>query len=177
MQFVAFGLVISVVLGAIAWSLVNWLTRTRRRAPLTRGRLERAVEYGVGIGGGPLALFVLGAGGTVGPHYAEEIMMLGPIMMAIAAAAVWVTGELLSGPTRRSLRPMIFASLAAQAGFVAAIMVLSWFASYVLPAIVHEGGLVDAFVQSAMLPVPYGAGGFASTWAYRRWRYEMSEVS
>jgi hypothetical protein len=55
--------------------------------------------------------------------------------------------------------------------------VLFWFARYVLPAIVHEGGLVDAFVQSAMLPVPYGAGGFASTWAYRRWRYEMSEVS
>jgi hypothetical protein len=177
MSFVAFGLVVSVVLGAIAWSVVNWLTRTRRHAPVKRGRLERAIEYGVGVGGGPLALFVLGAGGTVGPHYAEEIMMLGPIMIAIAAAAVWVTGELLSGPTRRSLRPMIFASLAAQAGFVGAIVVLSLLARYVLPAIVHEGGLVDALVQSAMLPVPYGAGGFASTWAYRRWRCELAEAS
>jgi hypothetical protein len=177
MQFVAFGLVVSVVLGAIAWSVVNWLTRTRHHASVKRGRLERAIEYGAGIGGGPLALLILGAGGTVGPHYAEEIMMLGPLMMAIAAAAVWVTGELLSGPTRRSLRPMIFAFLAAQAGFVAAIAVLSALARYVLPAIVHEGGLVDALVQSAMLPLPYGAGGFASTWAYRRWRYEMAETS
>ena len=124
-----------------------------------------------------MALFVLGSGGTVGPHYEEEIMMLGPMMMAIAAAAVWVTGELLSGPTRRSLRPMVFASLAAQAGFVAAIVVLSWFARYVLPAIAHEGGAVDALIQSAMLPIPYGVGGFASAWAYRRWRYEIAVIS
>ena len=124
-----------------------------------------------------MALFVLGSGGTVGPHYAEEIMMLGPMMMAVAAAAVWVTGELLSGPTRRSLRPMIFAFLAAQVGFVAAIVVLSWLAKYVLPAIVHEGGVVDAFIQSAMLAVPYAVGGFGSTWAYRRWRYEIAVVS
>ena len=177
MEFVASGLVISVVLGAIAWSIVNWLTRGRRRAPLTRGRLERAIEYGVGIGGGPLALIVLGSGGTVGPQYAEEIMMVGPMLMAVSAAAAWITGELLSGPTRRSLRPMSFAFLAAQAGFVAAIMVLSWLARYVLPAIAHEGGAVDALIQSAMLPIPYGVGGFASAWAYRRWRYEIAVIS
>lgn len=170
MAFVASGLVISVILGALAMAVVMRLTRSRRRAPMPRGRVERAIEYGAGVVGGPLTLFIIGSGGTVGPHFAEEIMMLGPtVAMPASAVVTWITGELLSGPTQRSWRPMIFAFLAAQAGFMVPTAILSWLAKAVFPA----SGVVVALIQSATLVTPFLVGGLASAWAYRRWRSEI----
>ncbi len=166
MRFVVAGLIVSVVFGAFAMGVVMRLTRSRRRAPQARGRVEGAIEYGAGIVGGPLTLFVIGLGGTVGPNFAEEIMMLGSVVaMPAAAAATWITGELLSGPTRRSWRPMIFAFLAAQAGFMAPLMMWPWLPKAVLPA----SGMVDDLLQSA---TAFLVGGLGCAWAYRRWRGE-----
>lgn len=169
MAFVAPGLVISVILGAFAMGIVGRLTRGRCGTPLIRGRIERAIEYGAGVVGGPLVmtLLIVCSGATMGPH---EAVMLGPIVaMPVSAAATWITGELLSGPTQRSWRPMIFAFLAAQAGFMAPIAMFSWFAKYVFPT----SGVVDALLKSATLFIPFAVGGFASAWTYRRWRDEI----
>ena len=59
MELVASGLVISVILGAFAMGVVMRLTCSRRCAPLSRGRVERAIEYGASVLGGLLTLLTL----------------------------------------------------------------------------------------------------------------------
>jgi hypothetical protein len=142
---------------------------------MARGRVERSLVYGAGITGGPVVLFVAGwaSGGTMGPNFAEEVMMLGPaVAMPASATIAWLTGELLAGPTSRSWRPMVAAFLAAEAGFLAGLM-LSWLIGQARPETVNATGVWEAFVQSATLVIPFVVGGAAGSWAYRRWRREV----
>ena len=163
--FVASGLVISVVLGAIAWTLVDWLTRARCRTPLTRGRVERGIEYGAGILFGPLIVLVI-AFAQGWPMGSQTTGIVGIVLaMPLSATATWTAGELLAGPTRRNWRPMILSFLAAQAGLWAAIMMFSYFDRYVFHAL--AGASADLFIS-------FVVGGFASAWAYRRWRSEVA---
>jgi hypothetical protein len=168
MEFVASGLVSSVVLGAIAWCIVDRLTRSRSGAPLARGRAERAIQYGAGIVCGPLILVVI-ASGLESRMGSQEVGIIGIVVAApVSAVVTWTAGELLSGPTHRSWRPMVLAFLAAQAGLWAALLTFSYFDRYVL----HDfaGG-------AAELAASFVVGGFASAWAYRRWRSEMAVMA
>jgi hypothetical protein len=165
MQFVASGLVVSVVLGAIAWSLVDWSTRGRCRTPLTRGPVERGIEYGVGMVCGPLIVFVI-ALAQGWPMQSQAVGMVGIVLATpLSATTAWTVGELLAGPTRRSWRPMIFSFLAGQAGLWVPLMMFSYFDRYVFHA---KAG------ASAGLFISFVLGGFASAWAYRRWRSEIA---
>jgi hypothetical protein len=175
MELLVSGLIISVILGAFAMAIVMRLTRSRCRAPLKRGRVERAIEYGAGILGGMLtllALLVLSPEVTPG---SQEAGLLGiTVGMPASAAATWITGELLSGPTQRSWRPMILAFLAAQAGFMVPIMILSWSNQYILSAFADKAVMVNELTNSTGLVTSFVVGGFASAWAYRRWRREVA---
>ncbi len=172
MGFVALGLVISVILGAFAMGIVIRLTGGRRRAPLTRGRAERAFEYGAGVLGGLLILLTLMVLSPEVTPASQEAALLGIIVaMPVSAAATWLVGELLAGPTQRSWLPLIFAILAAQGGFIAPMAMFPWFDRYVLSAFVNEA---DALALSAALLASFVLGGFASAWAYRRWRKEVA---
>lgn len=165
MEFVASGLVLSVVLGAIAWSVVERLTRSRCRAPLGRGRTERAIQYGAGILCGPLILVAIASwlGSTMG---SLEVAMIGIVVAGpVSAAVTWTAGEMLSGPTRRSWRSMILAFLAAQAGLWLALMTLPYLSGYVL-----HGSAGD----TAALLASLAASGLASAWVYRRWRSKVA---
>jgi hypothetical protein len=175
MSFVAAGLVISVILGAFAMGLVILLTRGRRRAPLTRGRAERAIEYGAGILGGLLILLTLMVLRPEVTPASQEAALLGIIVaMPVSSAATWLAGELLAGPTEESWLPLIFAILAAHAGFIVPIAMFPWLDRHVLSAFVDEA---DALALSAALLTSFVLGGFASAWAYRRSRKEVAVSS
>jgi hypothetical protein len=165
MEFGASGLVLSVVLGAIAWSVVERLTRSRCRAPLPRGRTERAIQYAAGIVCGPLILVAIASwlGSTM---RSLEVAMIGIVVAApVSAAVTWTAGEMLSGPTRRSWRPMILAFLAAQAGLWVVLMTFPYLPGYALHG--SAGG-------TAELPASLVASGLASAWVYRWWRSEVA---
>lgn len=163
---VAFGAVVSLVLGLLATGVVRGLTRMRHRVLLARGRVELALEYGTGIVGGPLLLLA----GTMGPHFEEEVMLLGPALaMPASTTIVWLTGEVLTGASRRGGWSLIGAFLAAQAGFVAGAVLSALAGRAVLG---KAGGtlMIDASIHFATLLIPFVAGGVASAWAYRRLR-------
>jgi hypothetical protein len=175
MELLASGLILSVIFGALAMAIVMRLTRGRCRVPLGRGRVERAIEYGVGVAGGlltPLTLLVLIPEVTPG---SLEVALLGiTVGMPASAAATWITGELLSGPTQRSWQPMILAFLAAQAGFLAPMIMLSWFGKYAFSVFAEKAVAVNGIINSVASITSFLLGGFAAAWAYRRWRKEVA---
>ena len=176
MEFVASGLVVSVVLGAIAWSIVEWLTRSRFHAPLPRGRMERIIEYGAGILCGPLILFVVAVGLGWGIQ-SQEAAILGIVLATpVSAAVTWTAGELLSGPTRRSWRPMVLTFLAAQAGLWAALMTTSYMHMGAYRVFAGNPMVID-LIGSVGLWISLVGGSLASAWAYRRWRSEIVVTS
>jgi len=171
MEFVASGLVVSVVLGAICWSIVEWLTRNRARAPVSRGRIERLVGYAAGILCGPLILFVvvLGLGWGI---QSQEAGIFGIVLATpVSAAVTWTAGELLSGPTRRSWRPMVLAFLAAQAGLWVALEATAYLHTGAYRVLAGRPMMID-LVGSVGLWSSLVSGSLASAWAYRRWRSE-----
>jgi hypothetical protein len=171
MQLVVSGLVVSVVLGAFAMGVVMRWTRGRLRAPLPRGRVERAVAYGAALGGGLLTwLTLLLLCPEVTPASQEAALLGVTVAMPVSAAATWAAGELVAGPTQGSWRPMMFAFLAAQVGFMAPMVIFPWFDRQVLRYLAGEAGAADALVLSAELVTSLLFGGLASAWAYRRWR-------
>jgi hypothetical protein len=172
MEFVASGLVVSVVLGAIVWSIVDWLTRSRSRAPLPRGSIERIVEYGTGILFGPLILFVIVLGLGWGIQ-SQEAGIFGIVLATpVSAAVTWTAGELLAGPTRRSWRPMVLTFLAAQAGLWLALMATSYLHTEAYRVFAGRTMVID-LVGSVGLWISLVSGSLASAWAYRRWRSEI----
>ena len=173
LELIAGGLIVSVVLGATAWSIVQWLTRSRCRAPLPRGRVERIVEYSAGILCGPLILFVVALGLDWGIQ-SQEAAILGIVLATpVSAAVTWTAGELLSGPTRRSWRPMLLTFLAAQGGLWTLLMMTSYLHKGAYPAFVGRPMLID-LIGAIGLWIPLVAGSLASAWAYRRWRSEIA---
>jgi hypothetical protein len=175
MSFVALGLFVSLILGAFAMGVVILLTRGRRRAPLTRGRSERAIEYGAGILGGlSLLLMLMVLRPEVTPASQEAALLGIFVAMPVSSAATWLTGELLAGPTRESWLPLLFAILAAHAGFIGPMVMFPWLDQHVLSAFIDRS---DALALSAALLTSFVLGGFASTWAYRRSRKEVVVVS
>jgi hypothetical protein len=170
MELVGSGLVMSVILGAFAMAVVLRVTRDRRRAPLKRGRAERAVEYGAGIFVGLATLFTLMLLCPEVTPATREAALLGiTLAMPASAAATWLAGELIAGPTEKSWRPLIFAFLAAQAGFIAPLETYSWLDRPVLSGFLGEA---HALALSAALITSFLVGGGAGAWAYRRWRKE-----
>ena len=158
LRFVTPALALSTVLGAIAWSIVERVTRSRCRAPLARGRAECAILHGGSMVCGPLILFVI-ASGLGATMRTLEVAMIGIVVAApVSATFTWMAGELLSGPTRRNWRPMIIAFLAAQAGLWACLMTFPY---------LFAG-------KAAELPACFVVSGFAGSWAYRRWRSEVA---
>ena len=175
MSFVALGLVVSVILGAFAMGVVILATRGRRRAPLRRGRAERAIEYGAGIVGGLLPLLTLMVLRPEVTPASQDAALLGMIVaMPVSSAAPWLAGELLAGPTTENWLPLLFAILAAHAGFIGPMVALMWFDQNVLSALANRA---DARALSAALLASFVLGGFASAWAYRRSRKEVVVVS
>jgi ABC-type multidrug transport system permease subunit len=172
MELIASGLVISAILGAFAMAIVMRLTRDRLRAPLTRGRAERAIEYGAGILGGLSILLTLMVACPEVTPASQEAALLGiTVAMPVSGAGTWLAGELLAGPTRRSWVPMIFSFLAAQAGFMAPMAMFPWLDRHVLSGFLGEA---DARALSAALVTSFVLGGLASAWAYRRSRKEFA---
>jgi hypothetical protein len=158
LEFVVPALALSMVLGAIAWNIVERATRSRCRAPLARGRAECAILYGGSIICGPLILFVI-ASGLGATMRTLEVALIGIVVAApVSATFAWMAGELLSGPTRRNWRPMIIAFMAAQAGLWAGLMAFPY---------LFAG-------TAAELPASLVVSGFAGSWAYRRWRSEVA---
>gem|GEM_PF-3804402 len=153
----------------------NRVNPSRRRAPLRRGRAERAIEYGVGILGGLLLLLTLMVLRPEVTPASQDAALLGILVaMPVSSAATWLAGELLAGPTEESWLPLLFAILAAHAGFIGPMVVLMWFDEHVLSAVANRD---DALALSAALLASFVLGGFASAWAYRRSRKEVVVVS
>jgi hypothetical protein len=172
MELFASGLVVSVVLGALAMAVVMRSTRGRRHPPLARGRVERAIEYGAGVGGGLLILLALLVLYPEVTPASQEAALLGvAVAMPVSAAATWLTGELTAGPTQRSWQPMVLAFLAAQAGFIGAFATLSWLDQHLLRAVADEA---REPILAAELVMCFFIGGLASTWVYRRWRKDVA---
>jgi hypothetical protein len=90
--------------------------------------------------------------------------------MPVSAAATWLTGELMAGPTQRSWRPMVLAFLAAQAGFMGAFALLSWLDQHLLHAVADE---TRELILAAELVMCFFIGGLTSTWAYRSSRKDV----
>ena len=173
MQFILFGLVVAVAVGAVAWGVIFLLTRRRVRAPFRPGRWESALVVTAAIAGGPLiiGLLVLKGGGRTGPHFAEEMMMLGAALaMPASAMACWMTGELVSGPTRRNWRPLAAVFVAAELGFVLASL-LAAVAGYALWKVQAAEPWPSVLIVTEIVAA-YVGGGAACAWAYLRLRGE-----
>ena len=174
-QFIVFGLVVAAVSGLLARAIIHVATRKRHSPPLDRGPTERRAILAAAIVGGPATLFVICwvSGGTVGPEFGEEMMMLGPALAMPASAIIaWLAGEALSGPTSQSWVPMIAAFLAAEAGFVVGMICVGLVgAGLVKIGLGAKAG--PPWAALAALAVPFAVGGAVSAWAYIRWRRDV----
>lgn len=111
MNFLAFAGAVLAVVGGTSLLAVRVITLRRRHPLMLRGRAERYLVLLAGLVGGPLPLLLIGwaSGGAAGPNLEEAGMVGLGLAMPASTVSSWVTGELLSGPTRLSWLPMVIA--------------------------------------------------------------------
>ena len=173
MNFLAFALAMVGVLGGFARLVVYLLTLHRRRAPMVRSRVERYLIYLAGLVGGPVPLLLIGlsSGGVAGPHL-EEVGMVGlGLAMPVSAVSAWFTGEIASGPTRRSWLTLLIAFACTEAGFVGG-MVATCLLDVAVAGTFSPSAPSPIWVQLVCVTVPLIGGGTAGAFAYCKTRRE-----
>jgi hypothetical protein len=178
MNFIVFGMCVYSVLGAVAALAVHFLTLRRVRPPMTRGRAESWLLLTAGLVGRPMPLALIGWVSHISARgqLFEEAGIVGLLLaMPLSAISVWFTGELATGPTRRSWRPMIVSFVSSELGFVAG-MLASHGADKAICWILGVAQVTHAW-KLPLVSIPFIFGGVAAALAYRSFRRECAKAA
>jgi hypothetical protein len=106
----------------------------------------------------------------------EEAGMVGLMfVMPLSAISVWFTGELATGPTRGSWRPMIALFVSSELGFVAG-MLASHSADMATCWILGVAKVTHAWLLP-LVSIPFIFSGVAAAFAYRSFRRECVKAA